>query len=442
MIDDMLFGTKLPQKVWKPALRRVLTGTWKPMVMQTGAIEQPQALKELGLYLHVPFCKKPCPFCPYNRVQYEKSLYKKFEQAVHQEIDLYRTNLQKIPGYSVGQTRISSLYIGGGTPTLEPQSLAGIISHLKEVFGQPEDICVELHPAAMDEACLDVLQTNGVSMVSIGVESFCDRHLELIGRSHNGQEAREALRRAVKRRFKTVNVDLMFALPLQTLADLDRDLETALESGADQISAYPIFGFPYSDLGKKLGIREIKRPKGSLIRKMLSRIRQRSLEHGFSQCAVWSFIKPGKKKFSSVTRHHYLGFGPSAASMTGNQFYINTFDVEEYSRRLPGHLPVALVAPMDQKLEMAYWFYWKAYEMRFSALEFQDLFHQGLDTVFGRVLRVLKTLGLVVKKGDDYIVTDSASYWIHRLQNEYALNYIDRLWGTCKAVPWPERVVL
>lgn len=395
----------------------------------------PGKMKNPGLYLHVPFCEKLCPFCPYNREKYDTDKYAEYEKSVHKEINLYAKN--------VPSQKYVSLYIGGGTPTINVPGLVRIIQHMKASFALDDcDICVEFHPSHMEEDCLRALKQTGVTLISIGVESTNDDLLKRLGRNHDGKTALESVRRAVSMGFRSVNVDLMFVLPGQTLEQLDEDLTRMLGAGIDQISTYPIFGFPYSEMGMEQGIRGIRRPDEALIRTMFDLIAIRSRESGFERCAVWSFLKPSRKKFSSITRHHYLGFGPSAASMIGDHFYVNTFSVNEYVEALSHGRPVALVMEVPKRIEMAYWLYWRVYEMRIPNEEFSVLFEQELEEVFGRLMLIPRALSMAEKNGHGYVITEAGAYWIHRIQNEYSLNYINRLWGRCRATPWPNEVIL
>ncbi len=396
----------------------------------------PTNLKSAGIYLHVPFCKNLCPFCPYNRIEYDEELFTQYERAVHEEIEVYNAYLK--------DCEFVSLYIGGGTPTVNLPGLLRIIDHLKQNFSLTCDICIELHPGNMDSECLGSLKNAGVTMLSIGVESTSDRILKNIGRNHDGKTALDSLRRAIKTGFDSVNADLMFALPGQTLEDWEKDICAVIEEGADQISTYPIFSFPYSDLGQSQRIREIKRPDSHMVRSMLNITNSRSVASGYHRCAVWSWLKPSKKKFSSITRHHYIGFGPSAASMTGSHFYVNTFDVRYYAATLPNKRPIALSMPVDQRLEMAYWLYWRVYELKIYQKDFRNLFGKdvSLDAVFSKVIKPFEFAGMMERKNGGYNVTEKGAYWIHRLQNEYSLNYINRLWGTCRHKPWPQEVTL
>jgi len=359
-----------------------------------------------------------------------------YEKAVHAEIELYRP-------YLAGCEFIS-FYIGGGTPTVNLEGLLRIIAHLHESFNLDCDICIELHPANMEAECLVELKNAGITMLSIGVESTSDRILKIIGRNHDGQTALEALRRAVQTGFEAVNADLMFALPGQELTDWQHDVDAVIAEGVDQISTYPLFSFPYSDLGQSQKIRQVKRADSGTIRAMLDITDSRATAANYKRCAVWSWLKPSKKKFSSITRHHYIGFGPSAASMTGRNFYVNTFNVEAYAAALPEKRPIALSMPVDTRLEMAYWLYWRVYELKVYQKDFQALFgkNTSLDDIFAKIIRPFELAGMMQRENGGYRVTDAGAYWIHRLQNEYSLNYINRLWGSCRHDPWPLEVRL
>lgn len=427
----------LPVKfIWKPLIQKLVTGHRKRFRMSPYEPTFPVDLKRVGLYLHVPFCKNLCPFCPYNRVEYQDTLFEQYEKAVHEEIELYTPHLKGCD--------FVSLYIGGGTPTVNLFGLLRILNHLKKNFSLSCDFCIELHPANMETECLKELKQVGVTMLSVGIESTTDRILQNIGRNHDGTTALKSLRRAVETGFDAVNADLMFALPGQSLKDWENDLITIIKEGVDQVSTYPLFSFPYSDLGQSQKIKSVKRPDSSLIRSMLNLTDSLLTSSGYERCAVWSWLKPSMKKFSSITRHHYVGFGPSAASMTGKDFYVNTFDVASYAETLPKKRPIALSMPVDLHLEMAYWLYWRVYELKIQQNDFKELFGEeySLESSFNHIIRPFQLAGMIEKWNGGYQVTNSGAYWIHRLQNEYSLNYINRLWGACRKVSWPKEVYL
>jgi oxygen-independent coproporphyrinogen-3 oxidase len=424
--------------MWKPVLQKAVTGRSKRFRMLPANPPWPDHLTSPGLYLHVPFCKSLCPYCPYNRVKYNSALFTIYTSAVKQEIDLYASRMQN--------QAFSSLYIGGGTPTLNLSGLLSIIEYLKNRIGDVKGICVELHPGHMDVECLSALQDAGVSKVSIGVESTSDKYLRRIQRSHDRETAIAAVERVLRMGFESINVDLMFALPGQTLAEWQIDVKTIVGLGVDQLSTYPLFTFPHAENenGKKGALRKTIRPPHHTIKSMLTFSDKYCELQGLKRCAVWSWLKPCKSKFSSVTRHHYIGFGPGAASFTGSGFHVNTFDVKSYASKLPRERPIAAAMPVDLRLEKTYWLYWRIYELKISNRDFQKLFGAGetLEKNFGNLLRVLVLMKLLEKQDDGYRVTKTGAYWIHRLQNAYSLNYINRLWGACRREAWPEEIIL
>ncbi len=420
---------------WKPLLHRAVTGRWGRMRMAPSEVPWPSSLQRPGLYLHVPFCRHLCPFCPYNRFEYDHELYRRYERAVREEIDLLAPYLRG--------AEFCSLYVGGGTPTVDVDGLGRILGHVAATLGPVPERCVELHPADMDDACLEKLRRSGVTMISIGAQSLTDDLLHRIGRSHDGATAVSAIVRGKRAGFSVVNVDLMFSLPGQTEEAWESDVGRVLDAGADQLSTYPLFGFPYSDLGEREGLRAIRRPPTARILRMLARTDSLARRAGLERCAVWSWIRPGLRKFSSVSRHHYVGVGPSAASMIGSHFHVNTFSVDAYADALPSRRPVALAMTLDRRQEMAYWLYWRAYELFAGSADFRELFDGAeLDEVFGALIAPFRAAGFMRRAPGGYEVTDSGAFWIHRLQSEYSLAYIERLWGQCRRTPWPREVRL
>jgi coproporphyrinogen III oxidase-like Fe-S oxidoreductase len=169
----------------------------------------------LGLYLHIPFCEQICPYCPYNKELYGNNLAERYIDAVKTEMDFYSE--------IAGDKPITSLYIGGGTPTTMLHSgLGDIIGHMRDVFNLQCDIHMESHPNHLSAGNLSKIKSMGVQHLSIGVESLVDRHLKSLGRTYTAKGVKEAVRRAVSEGFRCVNVDVMFALPGQTYREIEQ----------------------------------------------------------------------------------------------------------------------------------------------------------------------------------------------------------------------------
>jgi len=418
----------------KKILQYRLTGRISKFRLSNEIPYPKQFMGVVGLYLHIPFCKNLCPYCPYNKIEFDENKANRYEKAVVKEIDMFAKDLK--------DKKMGALYIGGGTPTTMFRGLLNIIEYFGFMFNLlGNDICIELAPNDMSEDVLRRLKESGVTMISIGVETFNDRLNENIGRKVDGKTILDSVNRAMNMGFDSINVDLMFVLPTQTIEELRKDVRTAIECGVHQISTYPLFAFPYTELGKTMKIKRVTRPPGKTIRKMLAVIEKECLDSGYERGAVWSFIKKKNKKYSSVTRHYYKGFGASAGSMVGDYFYVNTFDVDEYCNAIEnGKKPIALSMPLTKRMEMTYWLYWRVYDMYINKDAFHKLFKEHFSKVFGDIPALLKPIGFAIENKNEIFITSKGAYWVHRIQNEYSLSNIQKIWGTCIFNPWPKEI--
>lgn len=390
-------------------------------------------VSQADLYVHVPFCRHLCPYCPYNRVRHQPALADAYVDAMLGEIDAYREAL--------GPIEIGSIYFGGGTPTTILEDLGRIIDYVDRHFDRRGAIALETIPSDIDARSLATLADVGVRQLSIGVQSFDDRFLELIGRSYDASTLKPAIQAALGAGFASVNLDLMFALPGQTIDEAVADLETAIGLGADQVTLYPLFTFPYSSVGRHLRIRQVRFPSLPVRRRMYRALHTTALAHGMRRVSVWSFARGDAPPFSSVTRERFLGVGAGAATYLPGLFYFNTFSIPDYIRSCStGSLPVALVMAMSPLMEAWYWFYWRLYETRVSKRLLDRRFADNADP--RRLLRLARLFGLVRDDGDSWCMTERGAFWIHLLQNHYVLRDINAVWTEAMRNPWPGQVAL
>ncbi|HSG96607.1 MAG TPA: coproporphyrinogen-III oxidase family protein [Woeseiaceae bacterium] len=386
-----------------------------------------------GLYIHIPFCRSLCPYCPYNRVRYDAALVAPYVQAMHDEIESFSRALRDI--------EIGSIYIGGGTPTTLIDELNSIIAHVRHRFGTAGPVAIETTPDDLHDETLAKLKELGVSLLSVGVQSFNDRYLKRIGRRYRSSILPEAVSKAATAGFDTVNVDLMFALPGQTSDEALADLDTALALGADQVTLYPLFTFPYTAVGNLMRAQQVEFPRLRTRRRMYRALHEAALARGLTRVSVWGFRKGNVPRFSSVTRDNYIGIGAGAGTRLPGLFCFNTFSVQEYIRCSSGHeLPIALQMKMTPSMEHFYWLYWRLYETRVPKAEFERLFAH--DARVRWLLWLAIHLRLVQDQGQDYILNERGSFWIHLLQNYYVLNYINSVWTRCLHHAWPGRIEL
>jgi len=396
-----------------------------------------QQISEFGLYLHIPFCRQICPYCPYNKEIYQPETAERYTRAVKKEIDFYSGLLAGKP--------VASFYIGGGTPTTMLHSgLGGILEHIFRNFNMQCDIHMESHPNDLSQDNLTSIRSLGVEHLSTGVEALQDKYLRVLSRPYNTREVKAAIERVVSRGFKCFNVDFIFALPGQTYAELEQAAYELAETGIDQVAAYPLFYFAYTRMGESGGQSNYSMPAIFKRRRMLRILEDIFYARGYERTSVWAFTREGTPRYCSVTVPLYVGLGASGGSYLRDVFYLNTFNVTEYIRTLEdGRLPIALSLDLSETVQMAWWLYWRVYETRFRRSDFRDRFGLDFNEAYGRYAKLSSPLGFVKSDdGNEIVLSDKGIFWLHALEDLFSLDYIGKLWGTLEHEPWPEKVVL
>lgn len=384
-------------------------------------------LEDLGLYVHIPFCRTLCSFCPCFKVVYDRDKAAAFKSALLKEIALVCRELTE-------EKVVTSLYFGGGTPALMAEDLKEIIDALQSHFLIRGGIGVELHPSDLTREVLEKLKTAGVTMVSLGIQSFDEGCLSRLGRK--GDTFIEKMRLVREFGFSVIDVDLIFAIPGQTDEIIKKDLMTAFENGATQVSTYPFIDFTFADNEYKPMSRHVKK-------RMLEQLTQFAREEGIERTSVWTFAKKGTGKYSSVTRDAFLGFGPSATTLLKDIFKINTFSIEDYIDRVDtGFLPTSLTLEFTRRQRAAYYLFWGAYSMRFNPEKFEKVIGTPLDRMFGMELYIAVKLGLLNRRGSWYELSDQAAILYHDIEQVYTTAYIDRMWNISRMEPFPRRIIL
>jgi len=391
--------------------------------------------KEYGLYVHIPFCKNNCPYCPYFKTSYEKSNSKKYMESLKREIDL---TCKINPGL-----KISSLYFGGGTPTLLGSDLIELIDYFKMKFNILTEIAIETSPTDLDEEKLKALKKAGVDSISIGMQSFKDNLLKELGRNYSSGKAVHIAKLLKKLNFNTINFDMMFALPNQTMGDLEEDIREIIKLAPSQVTFYPLFTFPYTPIGEYKKINRIKMPNFFARKRMYYLICNKMKKAGYRQINVWAFKKDNTNKFSSVTRDFYIGFGPSAGTYTGRDFYFNTFSLEDYFKITKKRKPIILRMKVNKRMSKLFWLYWRFYETKVPKGDYKNLFNSDVKKDFKFLFFMLSFLGFVEEENAAYLQLNMKGiFYIHLIQNVFALDYINRIWSVCQKIKSPKEIAL
>mgnify|MGYP004588803675 FL=1 len=409
--------------------RMWLTRTTKPFTFKNeyDRILPYAECENLGLYVHIPFCKSICNFCPYCKVRYSAELCDRYIDSLIREIHIVGSRYTK-------RKKVTGLYFGGGTPALAADRIKGIVDALNEHFIITEGIGLELHPDNVNAKVLQMLKDAGVTKISIGIQSFSDKHRTVLGRKKIDTAKMLSALSSVP--FETVSMDFIFALPGQTYDDLKSDIDTAFSLGANHVAIYPFIDFTFTESPVAAMPKKDKR-------KLLDAITQYCLEKGYSRNSIWTFSSKPNANYSSMTRDNFIGFGCSAASLFKEQFKINTFDVDSYCERIrSGNLATSLTIRFTKRQRMIYWLFWTAYSTRVNAKDFEKFFGVPLKKMYGFELWAAEQLGLVRKHNCTYEMTPKGAFYYHYYENFYTLSYIDRMWGIMRKEAFPEQLRL
>lgn len=383
--------------------------------------------EQLGLYIHMPFCKSICSFCPYCKVVYSREKYEQYLEALLCEIHMVGAQ------YEV-RKEVTSLYFGGGTPALAANDLKRIIDTVKQYFIITEGIGLELHPENVNVETLSLLKEAGVTKISIGIQSFQEKYQKILGRKAVDAEGMAIALAQVP--FETVSMDFIFALPGQKFEDLKSDIALAFSNGANHIAVYPFIDFTFTSSTVSVMAKKEKRM-------LLDQITNYCMEQGYTRDSIWTFSSEKTARYSSMTRDNFLGFGCSATTLLHDQFKINTFSIEEYCKRIAEKtLPTSLTIRFTERQRMVYYLFWTAYSTKVDSKTFERFFGKSLQKMYGMELKLAKCLGFVTEKNGIYEMTLKGAFYYHYYENFYTLAYIDKMWGIMRKEAFPEKIKL
>lgn len=379
-------------------------------------------MKELELYLHIPFCERKCAYCDFLSAPADLPVRISYIKKLQEEI-VYC-------GAQYGEYQVSSIFFGGGTPTiLEGYQLAAILETVKEHFNITTDaeITVECNPGTLTAGKAEKLVQAGFNRLSMGLQSADDRELQLLGRIHNFAQFLESYDLARKAGFQNINVDLMSALPGQTLKSWQDTLQKVTALCPEHISAYSLIieeGTPfYERFAEDERIREEGGhprllPEEDVERQMYELTETFLHTKGYERYEISNYAKPGyecRHNCGYWTRKDYLGLGLGASSLVEHQRFQNTSDLktyleQEYSPQCEGqheriaetiqlqeetglsqtghHIHIEI---LDKKSEMEEFMFLGLRLMAgISRQQFEKNFQVTLNSVYGEVLRKLK----------------------------------------------------
>ena len=278
----------------------------------------------IGLYIHIPFCRQKCLYCDFYSVQYSENLTGLYISVI----------LKQLQGLSQD---FSSIYIGGGTPSILSLDLSDkLLSGLKKFIKPDIEFVIEVNPESMDSKKLKLFLDKGVNRISIGVQSFDDKKLKALGRVHNAKQAAQAIELSKKSGFKNVSIDMIFGASGENLKAWQDELKKAAEFDIQHISCYSLSYEKSTPLFRMREKKEIAPIDDEVMAEMYRYTMSYLPDNGFNHYEVSSFSKPGfecRHNLNYWDNNPYVGLGPSAVSYIDGTRSENVRNVERYIDR-------------------------------------------------------------------------------------------------------------
>ena len=375
--------------------------------------------KELGLYVHIPFCVKKCGYCDFLSwcgTSEEKETY---VQALLKEIESYREFAR---GY-----RVSTVFVGGGTPSvLEAGQMEGVLGNIQEVFEleKKPEITLEMNPGTVTEEKLQCYKENGVNRLSIGLQSVKNEKLEVLGRIHSYEEFLESYELARKAGFTNISVDLISSIPGQKLEEWKEELAALSALSPEHISVYQLLIEAETPFYEKYAEHEELLPDEEESREIYLWTGSFLKEQGYEQYEISNYAKPGKESRHNLKyweRGDYLGLGLGAASMVRNIRMSNTKDMKTYLERCGQPKTMREdVQFLEEARQMEEFMFLGLRKTRgVSRKEFRRIFGQEMDMVYEKALHKCLENGMLKEHKDRVYLSEEGVLLSNAVLSEF-----------------------
>lgn len=371
--------------------------------------------KELGIYIHIPFCKQKCYYCDFISYSNKNCFVNDYIDAVCKEIEHFFIELKNKAEY-----KITTIYIGGGTPSyIDSKYIKNILYKIYEEAEKyniniinPE-ITIEINPGTITEDKLKDYKEAKINRISIGLQSTNNDLLKEIGRIHNYDEFVNAYNLVRNTGFDNINVDLMLGLPNQTISDLKDSLEKVISLSPEHISVYSLIVEENTPICKMINEKVLELPDEELERNMYWYVKNQLELNGYTHYEISNFAKENK-----ISRHNmncwnqieYVGFGVASHSYIDNIRFSNTKNIEEYIKNInDGQAEKNIEIHEEQSIEDAKKEYMLLSLRKIEGVsiqEFKNKFQENPIYCFRKELQKLTKEELIIIDGDRIKLTN------------------------------------
>lgn len=368
-------------------------------------------MKKMELYVHIPFCVQKCSYCDFLSMPAESTVKLAYIRKLREEIRLKAKDFQ--------DREVISVFFGGGTPSiLHGQQIVEIMDTIRENFHILPDaeITIECNPGTLNNEKLEAYKKAGINRLSIGLQSAQEKELQLLGRIHTYEDFLASFDCARKQGFNNINVDLMSALPGQTLKSWEQTLKRVIMLKPEHISAYSLIieeGTPfhklygYDDETRKKGEKPLFLPSEEEERQMYQFTKEFLEKKGYIRYEISNYAKPGKECIHNTgywKRVDYLGLGLGAAALINNMRFSNVTTLTDYLKTDFLETEYEELTKNQQMEE--FMFLGLRMQEGINRNEFMENFEVPVESIFGEALERMKQQGLMTEAGGQICLTD------------------------------------
>lgn len=383
-------------------------------------------MKELELYIHIPFCVQKCFYCDFLSMPVDETVRRHYVRRLIEETE-YKS--QQYKGYE-----ITSVFFGGGTPSILMETqIAEIMEALQQNFSiqKEAEITIECNPGTLVRQKIITYKESGINRISMGLQSANNRELKMLGRIHTYEEFLHNYDLVRKGGIENVNVDLMSALPGQTVSDWERTLKEILKLRPEHISAYSLIieeGTPFYQTYEE---DEQRREEGEEPKYLPNEETEREMyrltgalleEKGYMQYEISNYAKKGRECQHNIgywTRKNYLGLGLGSASLVENVRFSNTSDLQEY---LAGDFEEREREVLERREQMEEFMFLGLRMIKgVSRGDFKKAFGVEIEAVYGEVIKKMVSQGLLQQQAGRISLTEEGISVSNYVMSEFLL---------------------
>lgn len=341
-------------------------------------------------YVHIPFCTQICYYCDFSKVFIKNQPVDAYLQALIREFESYKIE------------QLRTLYIGGGTPTaISAEQLDYLLSHLTKNLdlSQLEEFTIEANPGDLTPDKIAVLEKSAVNRISLGVQTFNDKQLKRIGRSHNEAQIYESIDSLKGAGFDNISIDLIYALPGQTMADVKENVAKAIALDIPHLSLYSLILEHHTVFMNKMRRGKLNLPTEDLEADMFDYIIAKLESHGFEHYEISNFTKPGRESRHNLMywdNAEYYGVGAGASGYIDGVRYRNRGPIQHYLKGVAqGNPRLEEEVLTKQEMMEEEFFLGLRKKEGVSISRFEEKFAENFSNRYGDIVEKLTRDGLV-----------------------------------------------